>query len=114
MEDQKTDDPFLVKPETDEYDITSFLVRNQESSFTPSEIASTLDVTENEASRVVSSLYERDLASRSQGSYYVDAETAKILRHRLTSVDSAERLHTTAPDNDAYAEDDWEDDVASR
>lgn len=114
MEEHRNDGPFLVKPETDEYETISFLVRNRKSSFNPSEIASTLNVTEQETSRALSHLFDQGLVDRSQESYYVGSEKAKHLQRRLKSVDSAERLHNTTPDDDAYAEGEWEDDLASR
>lgn len=114
MEEPGDNNSFLVKPGTDEYEVTSFLVRNRKNSFTPPEIASSLNIDEDRASKVLSHLFEQKLVNRSQESYYVGSENAKHLQRRLKSVDSAERLHNTTPDDDAYAEGEWEDDLASR
>ncbi len=113
MREDKDGEPFLVKPETDKYEVISFLVRNRKSSFTPSEIASDLDIADQTVSNVLSYLLKHGTAVRSQGEYYLNSESAKYLQQRLKSVDSAKQLHDIASNNDAYSENGWEEKLDS-
>lgn len=106
-------DPFPVKPETNEYDALSFLVRNREYGFTPAEIADRTEINSASASKTMARLFEKGLVERSEGIYYVEPDSADDLKQRLDSIDAAVRLHDTAPDDDAYADAGWEDNVPS-
>jgi len=113
MDDFRNQDPFPVLPETDEYEAISFLVRNQGMRFTPSEIASHADVSETITSETLHSLLEKNLVEHDQGGYYVNSDRAEDIKSRLESVDAADRLHETTPDNDVYAVTDWEEELNS-
>ncbi|MFD1600622.1 MarR family transcriptional regulator [Halobellus rarus] len=113
MNSHRNDGPFPVKPGTDEYAVISFFVRNRGEKFTSLEVASVLDISEKRASGVSDRLVEREFLNRAKEGYYVDSKQAKTLQHRLMSVDSAEILHNTAPD-DIYTEEGWKDELDSR
>jgi len=113
MKDHRTDDSYIVQPGTDEYDVISFLVHNRRYRFTLSELASALHINEERISEIVSHFLETGIVERVQERYYVDIESAKDLQQRLESIDAAERLHNTAPDDDAYAEQGWENELPS-
>lgn len=113
MGDSQDSDPFLVTPETDEYDALGFLVRNRGVRYSPFEIASRTDISEANASKTLTHLSEEELVEHDKGTYYVDPDRAEHLKNRLESVDAAVRLFEAAPDDDAYAEPGWEDHVPS-
>lgn len=106
-------DPFPVKPETNEYEALSFLVRNREYGFTPVEVADRTGISDASASKTMARLFEKGLVERSEGIYYVEPDRADDLKQRLDSIDAAARLHDTAPPDDAYADAGWEDNVPS-
>lgn len=114
MGESKDDDPFLVLPGTDEYEALSFLIRNRGEKFMPSEIAARTDISESNTPQTIERLFERDLVESSQGDYYVDIAQAEYLQQRLKSVDAAEQLHNTTPNDDIYAMTDWECQLNSR
>lgn len=91
----------------------SFFLRNRGEEFTPLEVATFLDVSEKSAIGILDRLAERKFLNQAKEGYYVDSKQAKTLQHRLMSVDSAEILHNTAPD-DIYTEEGWEDELDSR
>jgi Mn-dependent DtxR family transcriptional regulator len=109
MDDFRDHEPFPVIPETDEYEALSFLVRNRGERFTPSEIALHANVSEASAPETLHDLLEKNLVEHDQGGYYVSSDRAEDIKSRLESVDAAERLHETTPDNDVYAVIDWEE-----
>ena len=105
-------EPFPVTPGTHEYDALSFLVRNRDYGFTPTEISDRTDVAERSASKTLARLFDKGLVDRVQGVYFVDPDRAADLQRRLESIDAAARLHESAPD-DAGAEPGWESQVPS-
>lgn len=113
VDELRNGDPFPVKPETNEYEALSFLVRNREYGFRPSEIAEQTDINETSASKTMARLFEKGLVKRAEGLYYVDPDRAGELKQRLDSLDAAVRLFETAPDDDAYAESDWAETLPS-
>jgi DNA-binding MarR family transcriptional regulator len=113
VDELTSDEPFPVKPDTNEYEALSFLVAHREYGFTPAEIADHTDISESSASKTMARLFEKGLVERSAGAYYVDPERADTLKQRLTSLDSAVKLFNSAPSDDAYAEAGWEDEMPS-
>lgn len=113
VDELTSDEPFPVKPDTNEYEALSFLVAHREYGFTPAEIADHTDISESSASKTMARLFEKGLVERSEGAYYVDPDRAGTLKQRLTSLDSAVELFESAPNDDAYAEEGWEDEVPS-
>jgi len=107
------DEPFPVKPETNEYEALRFLLSHREYGFTPSEIADQTDISKSSASKTMTRLFEKGLVERSQGAYYVDPDRAEKLKQRLESLDSVVQLFESAPTDDAYAEEGWEEKVPS-
>jgi DNA-binding transcriptional ArsR family regulator len=102
-----------VKPETNEYEALSFLVRNRDYGFRPSEIAEQTAISKASASKTMARLFEKGLVERSEGLYYVDPDCAGELKQRLDSLDAAVRLFDTAPADDAYTEPGWEETLPS-
>lgn len=113
MSDSKNPDLFPVIPGIDEYEVLSFLVRNREDEFSPSEIAVHIGTNKASASTTLTRLFEKGLIECSQGVYYVDLDRAEYLQNRLESVDAAEHLHNTTPDDDIYSTSDWEEELDS-
>lgn len=107
------DEPFPVKPETNEYEALSFLVAHREYGFTPTEIATQTDISKSSASKTMTRLFKKGLVERAQGAYYVDPDRAERLKQRLESLDSVVQLFKSAPTDDAYAEKGWENKVPS-
>lgn len=106
-------DSFPVKLETNEYEALSFLVRNREYGFRPTEIADRTDISNASASKTMTRLFEKGLVERSDGIYYVEPDHVDDLKQRLDSLDAAARLFEGACTEDAYAADGWEDDMPS-
>ena len=113
IKELRDNDPFPVKPETNEYEALSFLVRNREYGFTASEIAERTTMPGASVSKTMVRLFDKGLVNRSQGAYYVDPTDADELKDRLDSSDAAARLHQFAPSDDPYAEAGWEDEISS-
>ena len=113
IKELRDNDPFPVKPETNEYEALSFLVRNREFGFTPSEIAERTTIPEASASKTMVRLFEKGLVKRSQGAYFVDPAEADELKDRLNSIDAAARLHQSTSNDDVYGEAGWEDKISS-
>jgi len=113
VNDRWNGDPFPVKPETDEYRALSFLVRHREDGFTPQEIAEHTEISESSASQTMPRLFEKGVVERTDGTYYVEPERADSLQRRLESIDAATRLFAYAPEDDAYADPGWEQQVPS-
>lgn len=113
VDDLTSDDPFPVKPDTNEYEALSFLVAHREYGFTPSEIAAHTDINESSASKTMARLFEKGLVERTEGAYYADPDRVDTLKQRLKSLDSANRLFEAVPNDDVYAQDEWEDELAS-
>ena len=109
VDDLTNDEPFPVKPETNEYKALSFLVAHREYGFTPSEIADHTEINESSASKTMARLFEKGLVERAEGAYYVDPDRAS----KLKSLDSASQLFESVPNDDVYAEEGWEDEMAS-
>lgn len=108
MGDSNDENPYLVVPGTDEYDVLSFLVQNPGAQFTPPEIAADTELSEVAAADALTTLSEDDLVQQSQDAYYIPVDRGDEFRRRLESVDAAAQLHDGAPDDDAYAVEDWE------
>ena len=113
MDNSRNHEPFPVLPETDEYDVLGFLVRNRGDRFTASEIARHAEVNETSAIEALHELLEKNLVEHDQEDYYVNSDRAEDIKFRLESVDAAKRLHEGAPDNDMYAVTDWEEELNS-
>ena len=111
--DESDDTRFPVLPDTDEHTVLSFLVRNSGECFTPREIVEQTGVSKVNISKILEDLSEHQLICYSEDSYYVDPEQRTELKRRLESTDAVVQLHDTAPDNDGYAEDGWEDQLGS-
>lgn len=113
VDELTNEEPFPVKPDTNEYEALSFLVSHREYGFTPGEIADHTDISESSASKTMARLFEKGLVKRSEGAYYVDPDRTDRLKQRLKSLDSAVQLFKSAPTDDAYAEQGWEDELPS-
>ncbi|MDL0127610.1 MarR family transcriptional regulator [Halobacterium salinarum] len=110
--DELTDDEsFPVTPDTNEYEALDFLVRHHEYGFSPREIAARTDINESSVAKTMRHLDEKDLVERSDEIYYVDPVRVETLTARLKSVDAVVRLFEATPDDDAYAEAGWEEQV---
>ncbi|WP_049923894.1 MarR family transcriptional regulator [Halopiger djelfimassiliensis] len=107
------EDPFPVKPDTNKYQALSFLVTHREYGFTPDVIAEQTEISESSASNTMERLFEKELVERSDSAYYVDPDRADKLKRRLESLDSAVQLFESAPSDDAYAKEGWEDELPS-
>jgi len=105
------DEPFPVTPDTNEYEALDFLVRHHEYGFPPREIAERTDINESSVAKTVRRLDENDLVERSDEIYYVDPVRVDTIKARLKSIDAVVRLFERAPDDDAYAEEGWEEQV---
>jgi len=112
VDDLTNNNPYPVKPDTNEYEVLSFLVANHKYGFTPSEVAARTDLSETSASKAMARLFEDGLVERAETIYYIDPHRADELKQRLAALESAARLFETAPD-DAYAKQGWEQEVPS-
>jgi DNA-binding transcriptional ArsR family regulator len=113
VDELRDGEPFPIKPGTNEHEALSFLLNNRDYGFTPTEIADRTTISEASASKTMIRLFDKGLVDRSQGMYYADPDRADDLKRRLDSLDAAVRLHQSVPDDDAYAEHGWEEDVSS-
>ena len=113
IDDLTNDEPFPVKPETNEYEALSFLVAHREYGFPPSEIAAHTEINESSASKTMARLFEKGLVERADGAYYLPPDRVDELKQRLKSLDSASQLFESVPNDDIYAEDGWEDELSS-
>jgi len=113
VDELRDGEPFPIKPDTNEHEALSFLLSNREYGFTPTEIADRTTISEASASKTMTRLFDKGLVARSQGVYYADPDRADDLKRRLDSLDAAVRLHETTPDDDAYTEPGWEENVSS-
>ena len=113
VDELRDGEPFPIKPGTNEHEALSFLVSNREYGFTPTEIADRTTISEASASKTMTRLFDKGLVDRSQGVYYTDPDRTDDLKRRLDSLNAAVRLHETAPDDNAYTEPGWEEDVSS-
>lgn len=106
------DGPFPVKPDTNEYEVLSFLVANHKYGFSPAQVADNTDISKMSASETMTYFFEKDLIEQVDGTYYVDPDCVDKLKRRLNSLDSVVQLFRSVSD-DAYAEDGWEDELPS-
>lgn len=113
IDELTNNDPFPVKPDTNEYEALSFLIVNREYGFTPSEITDYTDISDSSASKTMARLFDKGLVERSEGTYYVNPDCVDKLKQRLESLDSAVQLFESAPTDDVYAAEGWEDEVPS-
>ncbi|ELZ06191.1 hypothetical protein C482_00175 [Natrialba chahannaoensis JCM 10990] len=113
VDELTNDEPFPVKPDTNEYEALRFLVANRKYGFTPLEVADHTNISKSSASKTMARLFEKDLVRRSNGAYYVEPERSEVLRQRLESLDAAVRLFDSTPDDDAYAKEGWEEELSS-
>lgn len=111
--DESDDTRFPVLPDTDEHTVLSFLVRNSGERFTPREIVDQAGVSKVNIPDILENLFEHQLISCAEDTYYVDPEQGMELKRRVESIDAVVQLHDTTPDNDSYAEDGWEDQLGS-
>ncbi|TKX36659.1 MarR family transcriptional regulator [Halorubrum sp. CGM4_25_10-8A] len=112
--DELTDDePFPVNAESPEYEVLSFLVAHHEYGFTPQEIAARTGLNETTASNTMAQLVEDELVEQVENVYYIDPRRVDELTNRLRSLDSAVELFEVTPDDDSYAQEDWEQEVPS-
>ena len=107
------DETFLVNPESAEYEALSFLVVHHEYGFTPQEIAARTDLNETTASNTIAQLVEDGFVEQAENVYYIDPRRVDELTNRLRSLDSAVELFEVTPDDDRYAQEDWEQEVPS-
>lgn len=105
------DDPFPVNPDTDEYEVLDFLVRHHECGFGQSEIADRTNITESRVAKTIARLTEKGFVKRSDRTYCVDPDQVDVLKGRLKSINSVVQLFDGVPDDDAYAEEGWEDEL---
>ncbi|QLH82073.1 MarR family transcriptional regulator [Halosimplex pelagicum] len=113
VDELTNDDPFPVKPDTNEYEALSFLVEHHKYGFTPSEIAARTDLREASTSKAMTRLFENGLVERAETIYYIDPRRADELKQRLASLDSVDRLFEAVPNDDAYAKQGWEQEIPS-
>lgn len=106
-------DSFPIEPDTDEYEALSFLVANHKYGFTPGEVATHTTINPSNASETMARLFEWDLIRRTDGVYYIEPDRADTLKQRLESLDAVVQLFESTPDNDAYAEEGWEEKLPS-
>ena len=106
------DEPFLVKPETGEYEVLCVLVANQKDGTTSDEIVAKTELSTSRAVETLGLLSKSEIVYQEDGVYYIGSEQAERLKRRLKSVDAAVQLFESTPD-DAYAEEGWRDQVAS-
>lgn len=105
------DDSFPVNPDTDEYEALDFLVRHHECGFVQSEIADRTNIIESRVAKTMTRLIEKGFVKRSNRTYCVDPDQVDVLRERLKSINSVVQLFEGVPDDDAYAEEGWEDEL---
>ncbi|QAU11378.1 MarR family transcriptional regulator (plasmid) [Halorubrum sp. BOL3-1] len=113
VDDLTDDEPFPVNPESAEYEALSFLVVHHEYGYTPQEIAVRTDLNKTTASNTMAQLVENGLVEQAEDVYYIDPRRVDELTNRLRSLDSAVELFEATPDNDSYAQEDWEQEVPS-
>lgn len=111
VDELTNDDPFLVKPDSNEYEALSFLVAHHKYGFTPDEIAARTALSKATTSNTMTRLFENGLVERAKNVYYIDPRRADELTQRLESLDSAVQLFESAPNDDIYAEEGWEQEV---
>ena len=113
VDELTADEPFPVKPESNEYKALSFLVTHYEYGFTPREIAARTALDKTTAVNALARLFENELINRADDVYYIEPHQVEELKHRLESLDSAVRLFEATPNDDSYAEEGWEQEVPS-
>ncbi|CDK40382.1 helix-turn-helix domain-containing protein [Halorubrum sp. AJ67] len=113
VDELTADEPFPVKPESNEYKALSFLVTHYEYGFTPREIVARTALDKTTASNVMARLFETGLVKRVDDVYHIEPRQVDELKYRLESLDSAVRLFEATPNDDSYAEEGWEQEVPS-
>ena len=113
VEELTSDNPFSIRPDTNEYEALSFLVAHHEYGFTPREIAVRTVLSEAAASNTLARLFENGVVERTDSIYYIDPHQVDELTYRLKSLDSLVTLFEVTPDGDSYDEEDWEQEVSS-
>ena len=113
IDELTADEPFPVKPESNECKALTFLVTHHEYGFTPREIAAQTALNKTAAVNALARLFENELIDRADDVYYIEPHQVDKLKHRLDSLDSAVRLFEAAPNDDSYAEEGWEQEVPS-
>ena len=113
VEDLTDDKSFPVKPESAEYEALSFLVAHHEYGFTPQEIAAQTSLNKTTASNTMAQLVEDGFVEQAENVYYIDPRRVDELTNRLRSLKSAVELFEVTPDDDSYAQEDWEQEVPS-
>lgn len=113
VDDLTDNESFPIKPKSAEYEALSFLVIHHEYGFTPQEIADRTALNKTAASSTMAQLFEKGLVEQAENVYYIDPRRVDELTNRLRSLDSAVELFEVTPDDDSYAEEDWEQEVPS-
>ena len=113
VDELTNDEPFPIKPGTNEYEALSFLVANHQYGFTPAEIATNTTVSSTSASKTMARLYKKGFAERSAGAYYVAPDRVETVRKRLDSLDSAVQLFASTADDDGYGTANWDEELPS-
>jgi len=105
--------PFLIKPVTNEYEALSFLAAHHKYGFTLNEIAARTALSRTTALNTMTRLFENGLVERTENVYYINPRRANELKQRLESLDSTVQLFESAPTDDIYAEEGWEQELPS-
>jgi len=84
-----------------------------EDGFTPQETAARTGLNKTTASNTIAQLVENGVVERADDVYYIDPRRVDELTNRLRSLDSAVKLFKVTPDDDSYAEENWEQEVPS-
>ncbi|SNR77938.1 hypothetical protein SAMN06266787_12715 [Halorubrum ezzemoulense] len=113
VDELTADEPFPVKPESNQCKALTFLVTHHEYGFTPREIAAQTALDKTTAVDALARLFENELINRADEVYYIEPRRVDELKHRLESLDSAVRLFEATPNDDSYAEEGWEQEVPS-
>ena len=64
-------------------------------------------------SNTIAQLVEDGFVEQAENVYYIDPRRVDELTNRLRSLDSAVELFEVTPDDDSYAQEDWEQEVPS-
>ena len=113
MTENERSDSYPVIPETNEYSILSFLVRDCGDRFSSDEIMSAVDNNETVTTDTIESLAKNQSIEWSEDTYFVESERGQYLRHRVESIEAAKHPHDTAPNDDVYSREDWESELGS-
>jgi len=88
-----------LKPGTTKSDIVVFLYRNLDFAYTPSEVATELDIPAGTATTTLRRLHERGYVGRMKEGYYHGLDDREDLRRYPRSVAETEAMFASHPDN---------------